>query len=71
MSRSQAIVDAARKWPQDALAGRYDAAAREHLGPNPAVNFPVSGTGETQATKGKCMRKKKKVVRAVLTLRRG
>ena len=29
MSRSQAIVDSARKWRQDALAGRYDAAARE------------------------------------------
>ena len=29
MSRSQAIVDSARKWRQDAIAGRYDAAARE------------------------------------------
>ena len=29
MSRSQAIVDSARKWRQDAIEGRYDAAARE------------------------------------------
>ena len=27
----------------------YDAAARKHKGATPAVNFPVRGSGETQA----------------------
>ena len=34
-------------------ARAFDAAAREHRGPNPAVNFPVPGSGERQAVKGK------------------
>ena len=42
---------------EEAAARAYDAAAREHLGPNPAVNFPVPGSGETQARKKKKPRK--------------
>ena len=37
---------------QEAAARAYDAAAREHRGTNPAVNFPVPGSGERQAVMG-------------------
>ena len=37
----------------EAAARAFDAAAREHRGPNPAVNFPAPDSGETQAQKRK------------------
>ena len=42
------------KYPSEEIAARaYDALAREHLGPNPSVNFPVPQSGETQAVKAR------------------
>jgi hypothetical protein len=42
-------------------AKAFDAAARKHHGPSPAVNFPVHGSGEQQAVKKKWSPRKRGV----------
>ena len=76
MSRSQAIVDGARKWRQDALAGRYDAAARElinarcwfapHRTPSRAV--PIREEGGTRPTPSYNRAKRLRAYRAALSI---
>ena len=60
MSRSQAIVDSARKWRQDAIEGRYDAAARDN--DFARVHAPVLERGAILTLKGGLFSAKRAVV---------